>query len=190
MTFQCPFLTYFDLRMTFPDHKDGLDIHAIRIRIEFGNESYAYHVYLAVFQNYDPKMTSFDLLDDLGWPQETHYWIQNKICSRFICISCEFGNVSDFWPQNDLFWPQRWPRVTLRCTPSNSKQDLQSIHMHIMCIWPYFQFLTPKWPFWPLRWPRMTSRYTRLNSEEHFQSIHMHIMRIRHEICIISIFDP
>ena len=113
MTFQCPFLTYFDLRMTFPDHKDGLDIHAIRIRIEFGNESYAYHVYLAVFQNYDPKMTSFDLLDDLGWPQETHYWIQNKICSRFICISCEFGNVSDFWPQNDLFDPWddlEWPR--------------------------------------------------------------------------------
>ena len=54
--------------MTFLDPKDGLDIHAIRIRIEFGNESYAYHVYLAVFQNYDLKMTPFDLLDDLGWP--------------------------------------------------------------------------------------------------------------------------
>ena len=52
--------------MTFLDPKDGLDIHAIRIRMEFGNKSYAYHVYLAVFNNYYPKMTPFDLLDDLG----------------------------------------------------------------------------------------------------------------------------
>ena len=47
--------------------------------------------------------------------------------------------------------------------------------MHIMCIWPYFRFLTPKWPFLTSWWPRMTSRRTPLNSKENFQSIYMHI---------------
>jgi len=73
--------------------------------------------------------------------------------NRIICILCVFGRVSDLWPQNDPFWPLRWPRPTLRCTPLNLKQNLRSIHMYIMCIWPCFRFLTSKWPFWPLRWP-------------------------------------
>ena len=42
--------------MTLNDHF----IHAIRISIEFWIESYAYHVYLAVIQIYDLKMTFFD----------------------------------------------------------------------------------------------------------------------------------
>ena len=67
---------------------------------------------------------------------------------RFLTPKCPF------WPQNDLFWPQRWPRMTSRCTPLNSEENFQSNGMHIMCIWPYFRFLTPKWPFLT---PKMTS---------------------------------
>ena len=40
-----------------------------------GIESYAYYVYLAVFQIYDPKMTLFDPLDDRGRPWDAHHWI-------------------------------------------------------------------------------------------------------------------
>ena len=47
--------------MTLNDH----DIRVIIIRIEFRIELYAYHVYLAVFQIYDPRMTFFDPFDDL-----------------------------------------------------------------------------------------------------------------------------
>ena len=43
--------------MTLNNHH----IDAIRIRIEFGIESYPYRVYLAVFPIYDPKMTFYDL---------------------------------------------------------------------------------------------------------------------------------
>ena len=130
------------------------DIHAIRIRIKFWIDSYAFHVYLAIFLTFDPKMTLFDPFDDLGWPRDTHQWIQKKISNRSICISCAFDHISDFWLQNDLFWPLRWPRMTLRCTPLNSDENFQSIDMHIMCIWPYFWLLTPKWPFLT---PKMTS---------------------------------
>ena len=97
-------------------------------------ESYAYHMHLAIFQIFDPKMTLFDPLDDLEWPRDTHQWIQKKICNRSICISCAFDHISDFWPQNDLFWPLRWPRMTSRCTPLNSEENFQSIDMHIVHI--------------------------------------------------------
>jgi len=56
----------------------GHDMHRLWIVRKFGIvwwatrligiESYAYYVYLAVFQIYDPKMTLFDPLDDLGRP--------------------------------------------------------------------------------------------------------------------------
>ena len=57
-----------------------------------------------------------------------------KISNRLICISCAFDHISDFWPQNDLFWPLRWPRMTSRCTPLNSEENFQSIDMHIVHI--------------------------------------------------------
>ena len=137
----------------------------------------------------DLKMTFFDLFDDLEWPWYSRHWNQNRILNRIICVLCVVGRVSDLWPQNDLVWPLWWPRLTSRCTPLNSEANFQSNGMYIMCIWQYFRFSTQKWPFWPPSWPQMTSRCTPLNSEENFQSIHMHIMRIRHEICVISIFD-
>ena len=129
-----PFLTpkwpFSTLMMTF----DDFEMHIIRIRIKFRIDSYAYHVHLAIFSIFDPKMTFFDPLYDLGWPRDTHHWIKNKISNRSMCISCAFGHFSDFWPQNDLFWPLRWPRMTLRRTPLNSEKNFQSIHMHIMHI--------------------------------------------------------
>ena len=96
-TSEWPFLT---LSITLNDY----DIHAIRIRIEFGIESYAHHVYMVVFQIYDPKMT---------------------------------------------FFPLRWPRLTLRCTLLNWKQNSRSIYMYIMCILPCFKFLTSNDHFGP-----------------------------------------
>ena len=48
-------MNVFDPRMTFLDPFDDLDIHVIRIRIEFGIQSYAYHVHLAIFPIFDPK---------------------------------------------------------------------------------------------------------------------------------------
>ena len=125
-----PRMTLFTLSITVNDD----DFHAIRIRIKFWIDSYAFHVYLAIFLTFDPKMTLFDPLDDLGWPRDTHQWIQKKICNRSICISCAFDHISDFWPQNDLFWPLRWPRMTSRCTPLNSEENFQSIDMHIVHI--------------------------------------------------------
>ena len=79
-------------------------------------------------------MTFFDPSGDLGWPQDAHQWTQKKICNRSICISCAFDHISDFWPQNDLFWPLRWPRMTSRCTSLNSEENFQSIDMHIVHI--------------------------------------------------------
>ena len=57
-------MTFLILTMTLNDH----DIHDIRIRIEFWIESYAYHVNLAIFQIFDPKMTFFD---PVRWPRMT-----------------------------------------------------------------------------------------------------------------------
>ena len=113
-------------------------------------------MYLAIFLIFDPKMSLFDPLDDLGWPRDTHQWIQKKICNRSICISCAFDHISDFWPQNDLFWPLRWPRMTSRCTPLNSEENFQSIYMHIMHIWHDIQILALLWPVMTLNvslWP-------------------------------------
>ena len=66
----------FDLNMTFLDLRmicyallmtlDDHSIHAIRIKKEFGIESYAYHGHLTMFQIFDLKMTFFDPIDDLG----------------------------------------------------------------------------------------------------------------------------
>ena len=50
-----PGMTFLTLSMSLNDH----DNHFIRIKIEFGIESYAYYVYLAVFEIYDLKMTFF-----------------------------------------------------------------------------------------------------------------------------------
>ena len=57
----------FDLKMTFLGLKmifltpkmtsSDLDMHIIRIRIKFRIDSYAYHVHLAIFSIFDPKMT-------------------------------------------------------------------------------------------------------------------------------------
>ena len=116
-----------------------------------------------MFQIYDPKMTFFDPLDDLGRTWDEHHCIQNKICSRSICISCAFGHVSEFWPQNDLFWPLRWPLMTSRCTLLESEWNLESIDMHIRCISPYFRFLTLKWPFLT---PQMTSDDLKMHTIE------------------------
>ena len=82
-----------------------LEKHPIELKTKFAIDPYVYHVYLAMFQIFDLKMTSFDLKDDLGWPWDAHHRIQNKICNRFICISCAFGHISDLWPQSDLFDP-------------------------------------------------------------------------------------
>ena len=54
-----------DLRMTLSMTLNDHDIHVIRIGIELGMESYVYHVYLAMFQIYDPIMTFVEPLDDL-----------------------------------------------------------------------------------------------------------------------------
>ena len=56
MTFFDTRMIFFALLMTLNDH----NIHAIRIKIEFGIESYAYHVHLAIFSIFDLKMTIFD----------------------------------------------------------------------------------------------------------------------------------
>ena len=48
-------MNVFDPRITLLDPFDDLDIHVIRIRIEFGIQSYAYHVHLAIFPIFDPK---------------------------------------------------------------------------------------------------------------------------------------
>ena len=123
------------LSTTLNDH----DIHVIGIGIEFGMDSYAYHVYVAVCKIHDPKMTFFD------------------------------------------------PKMTSRCTSLESEWNLESIYMHIMCIWPCFLFLTSKWPFLT---PEMTS-----------DNLEMHIIRIRMKfgidpyayhvhLTILPIFDP
>ena len=52
-----------------------------------------------------------------------------------------------FRPKNNLFWPFRWPWMTMIFTPLESELNLESNHMHSMCIWPCFRFMTPKWPF-------------------------------------------
>ena len=56
MAFFDPRMIFFALLVTLNDHY----IHAIRIKIEFGIESYAYHVHLAIFSIFDLKMTIFD----------------------------------------------------------------------------------------------------------------------------------
>ena len=81
LTSKWPFLTP---KMT----SDDLEMHLIRIRIKFWIDWYAYHVHLATFPIFDPKMTFFDPSGDLGWPQDAHHWIQKKISNRSICISC------------------------------------------------------------------------------------------------------
>ena len=80
------------------------------------------------------RMTFLTPLDDLGWPRDAHHWIQGKISSRMVCISCAFGRISDFRPQMTFFDPVRWPRMTSRCTPLNSEENFQPNGMHIMCI--------------------------------------------------------
>ena len=100
--------------------------------------------------DFRPQMTLFDPVDDPGWPWDAYHWIQKKISNRMVCISCAFDHISDFRPQNDLVWPRRWPRMTLRCIPLDSEKNFQSNGMHIMCIWPFFRFSTPKMTFWPL----------------------------------------
>ena len=55
---------------------DDLEMHSIKIRMKFGIDWYAYHVHLAIFPIFNPKMTFCDLQDDLGWPRFAHYWIQ------------------------------------------------------------------------------------------------------------------
>ena len=123
-------MTFLILTMTLNDH----DIHDIRIRIEFWIESYAYHVNLAIFQIFDPKMTFFD---PVRWPRMT---------SRCTSLNSEENFQSNgmhimcIWPYfrfstpNDLFDPVRWPRMTSRCTPLNSEEHFQPNSMHIMCI--------------------------------------------------------
>ena len=56
MAFFDPRMIFFALLVTLNDHY----IHAIRIKIEFGIESYAYHVHLAIFSIFDPTMTFVD----------------------------------------------------------------------------------------------------------------------------------
>jgi len=125
----------------------------------------------------------FDPLDDLGWTWDAQHWIQNKICNRTICISCAFGHVSEFWPQNDLFWPLRWPLMNSRCTSLESEYNSESIDMHIMCIWPHFRFLTPRWPFLT---PQVTSDDLGWPQDAH----HWIQKKISYRsICISCIFD-
>ena len=73
-----PRITFFDPKMTFSTllmTLDDLEMHIIRIRIKFPIDLYAYHVHLDIFSIFDPKMTFFDPLDDLGWPRDTNHWI-------------------------------------------------------------------------------------------------------------------
>ena len=82
MTFWTSFWPFLTPNMT----SDDLDMHTIRIRIKFWIDSYTYHVHLAIFSIFDPKMTFVDPLDDLGWPRGAHHWIRKKISDRSICI--------------------------------------------------------------------------------------------------------
>ena len=61
MTFSNLRMIIFALLMTLNDHY----IRIIGIKIEFGIESYAYHVHLAMFQIFDLKMTPRMTLNDL-----------------------------------------------------------------------------------------------------------------------------
>ena len=56
-------MTFLDLRLIFLTPKitsDDVDMHIIGIRIKFRIDSYAYHVHLAIFSIFDPKMTFSD----------------------------------------------------------------------------------------------------------------------------------
>ena len=81
--------------------------------------------------------------------------------SRKMYIETVYGMVSDFQPQNGLFWPLSWPQMTSRYPSRTSGEHFPSIHMHIMCIWPCLRFFNPKWPWSKtvktlvdLGWPR------------------------------------
>ena len=135
---------------------NDLETHINEFKIKFPIDLYTYHMHLVIFSIFDPKMTFFDPLGDLEWPRDAHHWIQKKISNRSICISYAFGHISEFWPQNDLFWPLRWPRMTSRCTPLNSEENFQSIYMHIMHIWPEIKVMVILWPLMTLNaslWP-------------------------------------
>ena len=146
-----PGMTFLTLSMSLNGH----DNHFIRIKIEFGIESYAYHVYMVAFQIYDPKMT-FSPWIDLGWPWNAHHWIENKILDRSICISCAFGHVSNFWPlndlfglQNDIFDPQDDPGWPWHASFQNQNRmnkiwiDSYAYHVHL-ALFPIFD---PKMTF-------------------------------------------
>ena len=109
--------------MTLNDY----DNHFIGIKIEFEIESYAFCVYLAVFEIYDPKMTFFYPSDDLGWSWDVHHWIQNKIFGRAICLSRALGYFSDFWPQMTF--------SNLRMIFLTPKMTSNDLDMHIIRIW-------------------------------------------------------
>ena len=115
---------------------DDLDMHIIRIRIKFWIDWYAYHVHLATFPIFDPKMTFFDPSGDLGWPQDAHHWIQKKISNRSICISCIFDIKLMFLP----FYPFNYsnPVVFLKFDPKWPNQTQirnpeQISYNHIFC---------------------------------------------------------
>ena len=95
---------------------DDLEMQIIRIRMKFGIDWYAYHVHLAIFSIFDPKMTFCDLQDDLGWRRDAYHWIQKKISNRSICILCIFGmkkNYPLYLPPLSIFNVLLWPWSTL-----------------------------------------------------------------------------
>ena len=60
------------------------------------------------------------------WPWDARHKNQNKILNRFIFISCAFGHIFNFWPQNDLFNP--------KMTFSALLMTFDDLEMHIIRI--------------------------------------------------------
>ena len=92
-----------------------------------------------------------------------------------------------FRPKNNLFWPFRWPWMTMIFTPLESELNLESNHMHSMCIWPCFRFMTPEWLFLT---PLMTSTDLEMHIIKFIEKILIEWYAYHVHLAIFHIFDP